>query len=146
MVIVISSSREAGRRNRQVPHALPYCKIKPRCHSRTRMDISIVGGGPAGLVAAIAARQAGFDCVVYEQAPSFARVGGAVGIQGNGLAVLDAIGVLDRFRPHVETLTRVTVEAPAGRVISVADFRELALPHRGFGVALRYDLQETLLA
>src|SRR4030095_9303253 len=106
----------------------------------------MVGAGPAGLVAAIAARQAGFDCTVYEQAPSFARVGGAIGIQGNGLAVLDAIGVLDRWRPHVEILKRVAVEAPPGRVISVADFRELALPYPGFGVALRYDLQETLLA
>ena len=110
------------------------------------MQITIVGAGPAGLVAAIAARQAGFDCTVYEQAPSFARVGGAIGIQGNGLAVLDAIGVLDRWRPHVEILKRVAVEAPPGRVISVADFRELALPYTGFGVALRYDLQETLLA
>ena len=69
-----------------------------------------------------------------------------MGIQGNGLAVLDAIGVLERFRPHIELLTRASVEAPPGRRISVADFRELSLPHIGFAVALRYDLQETLLA
>jgi 2-polyprenyl-6-methoxyphenol hydroxylase-like FAD-dependent oxidoreductase len=43
-----------------------------------------VGGGPAGLVAAIAARHAGYDVKVFEQAPSFARIGGAIGIQGNG--------------------------------------------------------------
>jgi 2-polyprenyl-6-methoxyphenol hydroxylase-like FAD-dependent oxidoreductase len=110
------------------------------------VHVTVVGAGPAGLVAAIAARQAGFDCTVYEQAPSFARVGGAVGIQGNGLAVLDAIGVLDHSRSHVEIITRAAVEAPPGRVVSVADFRELALAHTGFGVALRYDLQETLLA
>ena len=109
------------------------------------MHISIVGGGPAGLVAAIAARQAGFECTVYEQAPSFARVGGGVGIQGNGLAVLEALGLLDDFRPDVQLLTRATVEAPPGRVITVADFRELSLPYTSFGVALRYDLQETLL-
>jgi len=97
------------------------------------------------LVAAIAGRRAGFDCTVFEQAPSFARIGGAVGIKGNGLAVLAAIGVLDDFRPQIEILTRATVESPPGRVISSADFRELSIPHAGFGVALRYDLQETLL-
>jgi 2-polyprenyl-6-methoxyphenol hydroxylase-like FAD-dependent oxidoreductase len=109
------------------------------------VHISIVGGGPAGLVAAIAARRAGIDCTVYEQAPSFARVGGAVGIQGNGLRVLDALGVLDDFQPRTEILTRATLEAPPGRVVSVADFRELSLPYMAFGVALRYDLQEALL-
>ena len=110
------------------------------------MHITIVGAGPAGLVAAIAARQAGFDCTVYEQAPKFAPVGSGIGIQGNGLAVLEALGVLGDFLQHVEILTRVTLEAPPGRVISVADFRELSLTHAGFGVALRYDLQEKLLA
>jgi 2-polyprenyl-6-methoxyphenol hydroxylase-like FAD-dependent oxidoreductase len=83
---------------------------------------------------------------VHEQAPGFERVGGAVGIQGNGLAVLDAIGVLEGFRPRIELLTRASVEAPPGRRISVADFNELSLPYIGFAVAQRYDLQETLLA
>ncbi|MGH7462114.1 MAG: NAD(P)-binding protein, partial [Longimicrobiales bacterium] len=29
-------------------------------------QLTIVGAGPAGLVAAIAAQQAGFECTVYE--------------------------------------------------------------------------------
>ena len=66
----------------------------------------IVGGGPAGLVAAVAARRAGFDCAVYEQAASFERVGGAVGIQSNGLHVLDVLGLLDAFRDHIQITRR----------------------------------------
>ena len=107
--------------------------------------IAIVGGGPAGLVAAIAARQAGLDVTIFEQAPSFQHVGGAVGIQTNGLNVLSALGVFDRFRPHIELLLRAGVESPPGRNLVMADFSEMDVTSRGFGVALRYDLQDVLL-
>lgn len=107
--------------------------------------IGIVGGGPAGLVAAIAARQAGFEVTVFERAPSFERIGGAVGIQDNGLCVLEALGLLDAFRPFIEIAHSATLEAPPGRVLYRADFREIGLRHHGFAVALRYDLQELLL-
>jgi 2-polyprenyl-6-methoxyphenol hydroxylase-like FAD-dependent oxidoreductase len=107
--------------------------------------IAIVGGGPAGLVAAIAARQAGLDVTVFEQAPSFQHIGGAVGIQNNGLRVLSALGVFDRFRPHIELLLRAGLESPPGRVLLTADFSEIEVTSRGFGVALRYDLQDVLL-
>jgi 2-polyprenyl-6-methoxyphenol hydroxylase-like FAD-dependent oxidoreductase len=106
--------------------------------------IAIVGAGPAGLVAAIAARRAGFLCSVYEQAPSFERVGGAVGIASNGLQVLAALGLLDRFRAHIELLQHAQLEAPPGRVLTRANFRDSPLPHVGFAVALRYDLHEVL--
>ena len=53
---------------------------------------AIVGAGPAGLTAAIAARRLGLEAVVYEQAPALGRVGGGIAIQNNGQRVLDAIG------------------------------------------------------
>jgi 2-polyprenyl-6-methoxyphenol hydroxylase-like FAD-dependent oxidoreductase len=108
-------------------------------------SLTIVGGGPAGLVAAIAARQAGFDVTVFEQAPNFARVGGAVGIQSNGLCVLRALGLLDRFQPYIEMTKVAGLEAPPGRRVSHVSFEELDLPFCGFAVALRYDLQGLLL-
>jgi 2-polyprenyl-6-methoxyphenol hydroxylase-like FAD-dependent oxidoreductase len=107
--------------------------------------IAIVGGGPAGLVAAIACRQAGFDVTVFEQAASFEQVGGAIGIQGNGLRVLSALGLFERFRPCIELLTRAGLESPPGRVLVDADFTEMDATRIGFGVALRYDLQDVLL-
>ncbi|MGH7469309.1 MAG: FAD-dependent oxidoreductase [Longimicrobiales bacterium] len=106
--------------------------------------IAIVGGGPAGLVAALAARRAGFICTVYEQAPSFERVGGAVGIASNGLQVLDVLGLLDRFRPRVQLVQHARLEAPPGRVVSWADFRDVRIPNPDLAVALRYDLHEML--
>ena len=107
-------------------------------------QLAIVGGGPAGLVAAIAARQAGFAVTVLEQAAGFEKIGGAVGIQSNGLRVLRAIGILDEFQKHIELVHQAGLEAPPGRRLTYADFRELRIPESGFAVALRYDLQTVL--
>jgi 2-polyprenyl-6-methoxyphenol hydroxylase-like FAD-dependent oxidoreductase len=41
---------------------------------------------------------------------------------------------------------QAAVEAPPGRTIMSADFRELDIPHSHFAVALRFHLQEVLLA
>jgi 2-polyprenyl-6-methoxyphenol hydroxylase-like FAD-dependent oxidoreductase len=114
--------------------------------SRELPRIAIVGGGPAGLVAAIAARRAGFACTVYEQAESFERVGGAVGIQSNGLVVLEALGLLESFRDRIVFITSGVLESPPGRLVARADLTQLGIPHAGFAVALRYDLQEILCA
>jgi 2-polyprenyl-6-methoxyphenol hydroxylase-like FAD-dependent oxidoreductase len=108
--------------------------------------LTIVGAGPAGLVAAIAARRLGWEVAVFEREPDFGRVGGGVAIQPNGLQVLDAIGVLDSFRPAMNHLWVGTVESPPGRVLMRSDFREVDVPHAGFAVVLRHTLQEHLLA
>src|SRR5262245_19145157 len=112
--------------------------------SRAPLRIAIVGGGPAGLVAAIAAQRAGFACTVYEQAASFERVGGAVGIQSNGLSVLEVLGLLDVFRDRIVFLSSGVLEAQPGHLVARADLRNLGIPHAGFAVALRYDLQDIL--
>jgi 2-polyprenyl-6-methoxyphenol hydroxylase-like FAD-dependent oxidoreductase len=107
--------------------------------------IAVAGGGPAGLVAAIACRQAGYEVAVFEQAPSFEHVGGAIGIQSNGLRVLSALGLFESFQPHIELLLRAGLESPPGRSLVMADFSEIDVTSRGFAVALRYDLQDVLL-
>src|SRR5262245_34804914 len=106
--------------------------------------IAIVGAGPGGLTAAIAARRLGLDVTVFEQSPSFERIGGAVGIQSNGLRVLDLLGLL----PHADlvVMREARLESPPGHVLSRADFRSLDVPHAGFGVMLRFELQNLLVA
>jgi 2-polyprenyl-6-methoxyphenol hydroxylase-like FAD-dependent oxidoreductase len=111
-------------------------------HSR----IGIVGAGPAGLIAAIAAHRLGFDVAVFEQAPDFQAVGGGIGIQANGMQVLDALGLLAPFRPSIRLCSRARLYAPPDAVLTDVDLSGLAIPHAGFGVVLRYELQSHLLA
>ncbi|HEX6467232.1 MAG TPA: FAD-dependent oxidoreductase, partial [Terriglobales bacterium] len=56
-------------------------------------DVFIVGGGPAGLAAAIAARQSGLEVTVADIAqPPIDKACGE-GIMPNGVAALEALGV-----------------------------------------------------
>jgi 2-polyprenyl-6-methoxyphenol hydroxylase-like FAD-dependent oxidoreductase len=57
-------------------------------------DVIVAGGGPAGLAAAIAARQAGFDASVFDSAhPPIDKACGE-GIMPDGIAALQRLGVL----------------------------------------------------
>ena len=59
----------------------------------SQTDVFIIGGGPAGLAAALAARQRGFEVVVADRArPSIDKACGE-GLMPDGLAALRRIGV-----------------------------------------------------
>jgi salicylate hydroxylase len=58
-----------------------------------RLRVAIVGAGLGGLVAAIAARRAGFDATIYEQAPAFGDIGAGIQIGPNAVKVLRALGL-----------------------------------------------------
>ncbi len=60
-------------------------------------EMLIVGGGIAGLSAAIAARLAGVDVEVLEADPDWAAVGVGLVFQPNALRAVKALGVLDRI-------------------------------------------------
>ena len=103
--------------------------------------IAIVGAGPAGLTAAIAARRLGLEAVVYEQAPEVGRVGGGIAIQNNGQRVLDALGLLRGFEPHMEPAGTILVEGPGRRRYARLEYGALPVPFPRFAVVLRADLQ-----
>jgi 2-polyprenyl-6-methoxyphenol hydroxylase-like FAD-dependent oxidoreductase len=108
--------------------------------------IVIVGAGLAGLAAALAAKRRGLNVTVYEQAPDFKRVGGGILMHSNGLRVLDALGVLKSLEPHLRFGSLIRVEEVGGRVLVSSDYARLPIPQNRIAVALRYQLQETLLA
>ncbi|MDQ6785615.1 MAG: FAD-dependent monooxygenase [Acidobacteriota bacterium] len=107
--------------------------------------IAIVGAGPAGLVAALAAHKLGFEVKVFEQAPDFAKVGGGVMIHSNGQRVLAALGLLESFRPQMVAVTRGIIQAERGIILTDIDFTEINVPHNRVAVVWRYQLQEHLL-
>ena len=54
--------------------------------------IAIIGAGLGGLTAAILLQRAGFDPVVYEQAPQIARIGAGINLWPNSTRILKALG------------------------------------------------------
>jgi 2-polyprenyl-6-methoxyphenol hydroxylase-like FAD-dependent oxidoreductase len=114
--------------------------------SRGERCLRIVGAGPAGLVAAIAARRVGLRAVVHEAAAGPRSGGGGVFLHSNGLRVLHTLGLWQGLSPQVATSQLITVELPDGRRLSTFDYRRLDIPCNHGGVVLRQDLQEHLLA
>ena len=57
------------------------------------MKIAIVGGGIAGLAAAIVLRRRGLDVSVFERAPTFTPAGAGILLSPNALGVLDSLGL-----------------------------------------------------
>ena len=107
-------------------------------------EIIITGGGIAGLAAAIALRQRGFEVQVLEQAPELREIGAGLLLAPNACKVLEKLGAL-RF-----LLDGRAVEVPRwelrnwrGKLLSalaIPDKGELALSTR------RSDLQFALLS
>lgn len=95
-------------------------------------EVLVAGGGPAGLAAAIAARQAGFDVAVVDcERPPIDKACGE-GIMPDGLAALAALGV------HVDA----NQAAPFRGIRFVNGAREV---EAGFPCGVGYGIRRTLL-
>jgi 2-polyprenyl-6-methoxyphenol hydroxylase-like FAD-dependent oxidoreductase len=55
----------------------------------------VVGGGTAGTAAAILLARGGVAVDVIERSPEVTALGSGIALHGNGLRVLDALGLLD---------------------------------------------------
>jgi 2-polyprenyl-6-methoxyphenol hydroxylase-like FAD-dependent oxidoreductase len=60
----------------------------------------IVGGGVAGLTAAIALQQLGYNVNVYEKYPEIRPVGAGITVAPNALHALDRLGLAGSVRRH----------------------------------------------
>lgn len=63
-----------------------------------QLTAAVVGGGIAGLASAVALAQAGWRVTVLERAPAFGEVGAGLGITGNGMTALAALGLDEAVR------------------------------------------------
>lgn len=107
--------------------------------------VAIIGAGPAGLTAALSAMKLGLEADVFEQAASFARVGGGVLLHSNGQRVLDTLGLLRSLGPAMQPSQLLTLELSSGRALCTFDYRKLGIPYNRVAVMMRYILEEHLL-
>ncbi len=111
-------------------------------------ELLVAGGGIAGLAAALAARRAGWEARVFEQAPAFAEVGAGIQLGPNATRRLRAWGLLDaaRLRPHAPPRLRVR-DALDGRELGCLPLGERAAARYGapYCTVHRADLHATLL-
>ncbi len=108
------------------------------------LRIGIVGAGPAGLIAAIAGAELGLDVTLFEQASCIRRVGSGFGLQSNGLRVLEALGLLEAFRPKLH-FCQTFCHRLSNTAEVCFDLTQLPIPHNAIAVVLRADLQAYLL-
>ncbi|WP_244876053.1 FAD-dependent monooxygenase [Winogradskya consettensis] len=71
------------------------------------MRIAVVGAGVGGLTAAIALRARGLQVDVYDQASELTEIGAGVSLGGNGMRVLDALGLGAAVRGASAALQRI---------------------------------------
>lgn len=106
--------------------------------------VGVIGAGPAGLTAAIAARRNGFDVTLFEQMPELQAGGVGITIAANGLSVLDALGLLDEFHPLAQRVTRASVATATGKTLLSLDYETLAGPYKCFAATSRGSLYRLL--
>jgi 2-polyprenyl-6-methoxyphenol hydroxylase-like FAD-dependent oxidoreductase len=116
-------------------------------HSMAKVErILIVGGGIAGLTAAIALRQHGFSPELIEREPAWRAAGAGIALQPNAMRLLHTLGVGTAVKSAGAPLERFKYCTSQGEVLAEIDLVELWKDvGRGAGVE-RGELQAALLS
>ena len=90
-------------------------------------DAIVIGGGVAGLSAALGLSHSGYWVKLLEEAPTFAPAGAALSIWGNGVSALKALGVDEPIRQSCAIISGITASAKSGKFImkTVVDDRSV---------------------
>src|SRR6516225_11099434 len=110
--------------------------------SEQQTTCAVVGGGPAGIVAALILARAGVQVTVFEKHGDFLRDFRGDTVHPSTLQLLDELGLYDEFTalPQVTKFEKISFDLPDGRKLTVADFTRLPLRHRYLALAPQWDL------
>ncbi|WP_433256076.1 FAD-dependent oxidoreductase [Streptosporangium sp. CA-135522] len=81
----------------------------------------VIGGGIAGLAAAVGLRRIGWRVTVLERAPAFGAIGAGISLLANGLRALDTLGVGAAVRDVGCRQPGGRIVAPSGRLLTPMD-------------------------
>ena len=108
-------------------------------------QVLVVGAGIAGLAAARAIRELGWDVSVVEQRPGFDGIGTGLFVPANGVRVLAALGVLDGIACRGRRIGQLRVRGAGGPAEAMACL-DRVWPGVGPSIAIHRSLmQEALL-
>ncbi len=93
--------------------------------------VSILGGGIGGMAAALALAQYGIEVDLFEQAPALTAVGAGIQVSPNGVAVLAALGLLERAAELANYPSAIQFR-------SAVTGRKIARVPLGFGSVIRW--------
>jgi 2-polyprenyl-6-methoxyphenol hydroxylase-like FAD-dependent oxidoreductase len=82
------------------------------------MRVIVVGGGIAGLSAAIGLRQSGHEAIVLERAPSFDPIGAGLTLFANAMSALDRLGMRDAVAAQGAQAKRSAILTWKGRELA----------------------------
>ncbi|MDQ4212825.1 FAD-dependent oxidoreductase [Microbacterium capsulatum] len=110
-----------------------------------RTTVVIVGGGPAGLVLGLLLARAGVAVTVLEKHADFLRDFRGDTVHPTTLALLDDLGLFDRFDRIPQSLIgRVAFPGQDGEDVVLADITRLPLRHRYIAMVPQWDLLDLL--
>ena len=104
-------------------------------------DVIVIGGGIAGLTAAIGLRASGHRVRLFEQAASIEPLGAAISLWGNALAALDRLGCGDAVRACSAPIDTLRSTTRAGATL----FGPVDVSGSDSWLVRRADLQRVLL-
>ncbi|TCP69879.1 FAD-dependent monooxygenase [Baia soyae] len=83
-----------------------------------RKKVIIIGGGIAGLSAAIALQKLGFDVNIYEEYPERKPAGAGIVLASNALKGLDHLGIYQQVKNHGRSIHGLTLLSEKGKHLS----------------------------
>lgn len=112
-------------------------------------DVVVVGAGPAGLFAALALDEAGFDVAVVGALPGAASDRRTSALLDGSVLALQRLGVWERLRPHAAPLRVMRLVDATGSLLRAPIFEgragEIGLDAFGYNIA-NDDIGQALLA
>lgn len=110
-----------------------------------KKNFTILGGGIAGLTAAIALKKIGIEAKVYEGAPEFKPVGAGIVLAANALRAYQHIDLYNNLKNSGHSISEMSIKDHKGKVITKTSTKGLKNSLDNLAI-LRADLHDILLS